>query len=151
MIELFFKRSAKGKVVLLEPFVDFEVRLRSYSRLERYKTMRKFRPLKYPFKIRTKKLEKAVEELQRRFPDKKYRLRVRKLWRRIGDKMKMVKMWVIRRGECCLDNPPLYYDPKEGRFFVPRSYVINHYKLVCAVVVYRLNDLRVPLESRCHE
>jgi len=148
MIELFFRKSGKKKVTLLEPFEDFEVKLRSYSRLERYKTLRKFRAPKYPFKIRTKKLEKNVEELRQRFPDKNYRLRVRKLWRRVGDKMKMVKMWVIRRGECCLDNPPLYYYPKEGRFFVPRSYVKNHYKLVCAVVIYRLNDLRVPLETR---
>jgi len=148
MIELFLKKSAKEKITLLEPFVDFEVKLRSFSRFKKYETERTIKPLKYPYKVRISKIERMVERLQKNYPDKNYRLQMQKLWKKVRDGMKMVKLWVISRGEPCLDNPPLYYLPKEGRFFIPQEYVESRYRLCCAVVVYRLNDLRIPLETR---
>jgi len=167
----FFDRSLSRAVTLLEPFEDFALTIRSYSRLRKYQTTRTIRPIFYPIKIPLRDLRKLVRLLNERYPDHNYRLTTVTLFSQpevcrnfmeqtslvysLGSKRVISRQFIriqqprrtryhiIRRGKCCLDNPPVYYDPRAGRFFVPASYVERHKRLTHSVIYYRLRSLGV--------
>jgi len=145
--KLYFSAKCKRAITLLEPFEDFDITLRSYSRLPHHKTVRTYEPKHYPLRIPLRKLKAQVKDLQQRYAKHNYRLVTRTLFARVNGRLRKIRFHIIRRGKACMDNPPVYYDPRAGRFFVPRSYVEGHKRLTRTVVYYRLRALGVKMEG----
>jgi len=112
-------------VKLMEAFKDFKVLIKS-DRGYREVVLKK--DLK---KIKVKQLKSLVNGLRKKYPHLNYRLE------------KQGKYYIIRRGNVSLNNPPVYFDLKNGRVLIPASYYKKKKKLVCSVILYRLNPLGV--------
>jgi hypothetical protein len=122
-------------VVLLEPFKDFEVRIKSYSGDPKYKIYRTIRPRKSFRVITLKKLKEHVKELQEKYPLYDYKL--------LKKKIKGNVYYILRRGSTSLNNPPIYFDLKHKKVYVPKTYVMRKRKLVNFVINMRLHALGV--------
>jgi hypothetical protein len=81
-------------------------------------------------------LKKKIKELQERYPDKNYYIK------RIRYAGKVY--WRFGRKEEKMKGIPLYYSTRNKKLYIPSGYVKRKYKLVCAVICYRLRDLGIP-------
>jgi len=113
------------KMKLLEAFKDFKVMVKSDKR---YREVVLIKDLK---KVKAKDLKSLVDGLRRKYPDKNYRLE------------KKGKYYIIRRGNDYYNNIPVYFDLKAGKVLIPSSYYKRKKRLVCSVILYRLNPLKL--------
>lgn len=114
---------------LLEAFKDFEVRRYSAGRIIRITPATEV-------KLTYDEIKKAADELNEKYPEHKYTVKKR----RVNGK----EFVVFRRDEPSAKGIPIYIDTEEGRIFVPSSYVKRNFRLVRAVVDYRLSALGIP-------
>jgi len=116
-------------VKLLEAFKDFEVRRRSAGRIIKITPATEI-------KVTYDDIKKAADELNEKYPQHRYVVKKT----RINGK----EFVVFRRDEPSAKGIPIYIDTEEGRIFVPSSYVKRNFRLVRAVVDYRLSALGIP-------
>ena len=114
---------------LLEAFKDFEVRRRSAGRIIKITPATEI-------KVTYDDIKKAADELNEKYPQHRYVVKKT----RINGK----EFVVFRRDEPSAKGIPIYIDTEEGRIFVPSSYVKRNFRLVRAVVDYRLSALGIP-------
>ena len=114
---------------LLEAFKDFEVRRRSAGRIIKITPATEI-------KVTYDDIKKAADELNEKYPQHRYVVKKT----RINGK----EFVVFRRDESNAKGIPIYIDTEEGRIFVPSSYVKRNFRLVRAVVDYRLSALGIP-------
>jgi hypothetical protein len=118
---------------------DFEIIIKSYSKDPKYKTFRKIVLLQNKINISKKKLTKTIEELKKKYPDKGFFLKERK----INHEGKKIKFYIFGRKQEKMSGIPIYYSTKLKALFVPSTYVKRKYKLTCTSILYRLRDLNV--------
>jgi len=116
-------------VKLLEAFKDFEVRRQSAGRIIRITPATEI-------KVTYDDIKKAADELNEKYPQHRYIVKKR----RVNGK----EFVIFRRDEPNGRGVPVYIDVEEGRIFVPASYVKRHFRLVRAVIDYRLSALGIP-------
>jgi len=116
-------------VKLLEAFKDFEVRRYSAGRIIRITPATEV-------KLTYDEIKKAADELNEKYPEHKYTVKKR----RVNGK----EFVVFRRDEPSAKGIPIYIDTEEGRIFVPSSYVKRNFRLVRAVIDFRLSALGIP-------
>ena len=114
---------------LLEAFKDFEVRRQSAGRIIRITPATEI-------KVTYDDIKKAADELNEKYPQHRYIVKKR----RVNGK----EFVIFRRDEPNGRGVPVYIDVEEGRIFVPASYVKRHFRLVRAVIDYRLSALGIP-------
>lgn len=122
-------------VQLMEVFVDFPVKIRSWGGDKSHRTKRTVKPKNYPHKGLIRAIKRHIKDLQERYPDKGYEARDMTL--------KGERMLRIRRADKGLRRVPIYFEVRTGRFFVPKTYVKRKYRLTCSVINYRLHALGV--------
>jgi len=116
-------------VKLLEAFKDFEVRRYSAGRIIRITPATEI-------KVTYDDIKKAADELNEKYPQHRYVVKKR----RVNGK----EFVIFRRDLPSSKGIPIYIDTEEGRIFVPASYVKRHFRLVRAVIDYRLSALGIP-------
>ena len=114
---------------LLEAFKDFEVRRYSAGRIIRITPATEI-------KVTYDDIKKAADELNEKYPQHRYIVKKR----RVNGK----EFVIFRRDEPNGRGVPVYIDVEEGRIFVPASYVKRNFRLVRAVIDFRLSALRIP-------
>jgi len=144
-----FKRKYKVERKIRPIHYPVKIPLRIFRKLVRLLNQR------YPehnYRLATVTLFSRVDgrsEVHRNFIDQAHLVYTppceRTILRQLGvdGRLRKTRYHVIRRGECCIDNPPVYYDPRAGRFFVPASYFLRHKRLTNSVIYYRLRSLGV--------
>ena len=118
---------------------DFEIIIKSYSKDPKYKTFRKLTLQQNKINISKKKLTKTIEELKKKYPDKGFFLKERK----INYEGKKIKFYIFGRKQEKMSGIPIYYSTKLKALFVPSTYVKRKYKLTCTSILYRLRDLGI--------
>ena len=124
---------------MLEAFVDFPIIIRRASHFGKYKYDVLMRPVNYPRKLTREQLDAYVERLRKKYPEKGFRGAVVEI---DGE-----EYYVIRRDPPDLKNPPIYVRLKDGRIFVPRSYVEREPRLTAFVVYMRAYDMGVRMRE----
>ncbi|MEM2529109.1 MAG: hypothetical protein QXG40_06900 [Ignisphaera sp.] len=126
---------------LMEVFKDFEVRLRGKSFHSKYDAEYIVEPKPNPKTVTIEDLQKYIEGLQRRYPDKNFYLGRRGELYVITRKkrMKMADGTI----KYVTDRVPIYVDLKEQKFYVPQYYVKRRYKLTCYIIMRTLGTLGV--------
>ncbi|MEM2474799.1 MAG: hypothetical protein QW407_02645 [Thermofilaceae archaeon] len=129
---------------LLEVFKDFEVRVRGKSCRSRYDAEYIVEPRQDPKIITLEDLNKYVEELQRKYPDRNFYLyttRVNGVEYHVVTRKKRLKL--PDGVKYVSDRVPIYVDLKSQRFYVPQYYVKRRYKLTCYIIMRVLGTLGV--------
>ena len=123
---------------LLEAFRNFDIIRKSSKTIKGnfYVYHYQVKPQTYPVKISPVKWFKLIEQLQTKFPDKGFKLQIKKVKGKL--------FYILRRK----NSTPIYYDPKTGRIYTPKSYVFKKYKLVCHNIQTTLYNLGVKLNLR---
>jgi len=134
------KLEGKG-LVLWEPWSDFIPKMKSTSHKGKYGFLRAIEKKKYPLGVTEEQLGDMIKELQGKYPKKGYRMEVAELWAIRGRGVGKVRFHVIKRGDDELNNPPMYFDLKSGRCYIPKHIVESRPRLASAVVLYRLRPL----------
>ena len=114
---------------LLEAFKEFEVRRRSAGRIIKITPATEI-------KVTYDDIKKAADELNEKYPQHRYVVKKT----RINGK----EFVIFRRDEPSAKGIPIYIDTEEGRIFVPSSYVKRNFRLVRAVIDFRLSALGIP-------
>ena len=114
---------------LLEAFKDFEVRRRSAGRIIKITPATEI-------KVTYDDIKKAADELNEKYPQHRYVVKKKRI--------KGKTFVIFRRDEPSAKGIPIYIDTEEGRIFVPASYVRRNFRLVRAVIDFRLSALGIP-------
>jgi hypothetical protein len=130
---------------LLEVFKDFKVRVKGASFHSKYEADYLVIPKSNPKTVTLEDLNKYVESLQRRYPDRDFYLRIthvngkqyhiitRKTWKKLPDGTK----------KRVYDRIPIYINLEEQKFYVPETYVRKQYGLTCYIIMRTLGTLGV--------
>jgi hypothetical protein len=117
---------------LLEVFKDFPLKIRTYSGTPKNKITRTFVPKRKTLRVSKKRIQEFVEKLKVKYPNQDYRLTERVI--------KGVRYLVIRRGLVDRKNIPIFYAPKEAKWYVPSSYYKASHRLATYVMWMRLSN-----------
>jgi len=128
---------------LLQVFKDFQIEVKGLS--NRYDAIFRVLPKKNPKHLTLKDLERHIQNLQRRYPDRNFYLR--------HTHVRGKEFYVITR-KCyyigkdgkrhrAYDRVPIYIDLKNQTFYVPASYVKKRRKLVNYICMITLGSLGI--------
>lgn len=127
------------KIKLMEVGKDFQIKIRTYTRLPKYRRVKKLTITQEKIKISPRKLKKIVKNLQEKYPDKRFHLERRRVNTNLGRRV----FWIFGRKDKGLKGVPIYYSTTLKKLYVPSTYVKRKYRLTCTVLLYRLRDLGV--------
>jgi len=129
-------------VRLIEVFKDFEIIVDGASNKSRYRYPMKVEKKKDAPTLKVEDLERYVDGLRARFPEKDFVL--------IKGNVEGKEYYVITKTprHKSKDYVPIYFDLEEQRFFVPEYYLKDRPKLVNYIVMVTLGSLGISQTKR---
>jgi len=130
---------------LLEVFKDFEVKLRGKSNFGRYEGEYILVKKPTPKRVTPQDLAKYAARLQKKFPERKFQLKIRK-YKGVTYYIIDQDVWVRRRGRRKTrkkDRVPIYFDVEEQKVYVPRTFVEKNLRLVGYILMRTLGALGI--------
>ena len=120
---------------LLEAFKDFDIVIKSYSGDPKYVVYKRALPRRKSLRVSLRRLKAHIKILQRKY--KKYNYRLDK------EEVEGKEYYVIKRGNDHEQNIPVYYDAKEGKWYLREEDLKQNEKLAKFVIFMRLSSFKL--------